>query len=395
MTEHRRRVVIAYKTLPTYRVDFYNSLRNSLAAVGIELRLVYGQPTDREAMRRDTTDIQWAEPATNRFFRIGSRNLVWQPIVHRARQADLVIVEQASKLLVNYVLLLLQRVGFAKVAFWGHGANLQGHTADRRGEAVKRLVSRYPHWWFAYTAGSRDRVIGLGYPEERITVVQNAIDTRSLRAQRAAVSTEDVLEFREEHDLGDGPVCAFVGGLYAEKRLPFLLDAADIIHRRQPEFRLIVIGDGPERALIEEASVTRPYVRYLGGLFGAEKVKALATASLMLMPGLVGLVVLDSFALEIPLVTTAVDYHSPEIEYLEDGVNGVLVRQHGDPAAYAETIVRVLHDEAVIASLRAGCRRAAEIYTNEEMVRRFTEGITRAIWGTNVAPTNLLPPNRA
>jgi glycosyltransferase involved in cell wall biosynthesis len=371
--------MIAYKTLPTYRVAFYNSLRKSLAAVDVELSLVYGQPTDREAMRRDTTDLEWGERVTNRFFRIGSRNLAWQPIVHRARQADLVIVEQASKLLANYVLLLQQRVGLTKVAFWGHGANLQGHTADPRAEAVKRLVSRYPHWWFAYTAGTRDRVAGLGYPEERITVVQNAIDTRSLRAHRAAVSDEQVFRFRAEHDLGEGPVCAFVGGLYAEKRLPFLLEAADIVHRRLPGFRLIVIGDGPERALIEEASSARAYIRYVGGLFGTDKVEALATASLILMPGLVGLVVLDSFALELPLVTTTVDYHSPEIEYLEDGVNGILVRDPENADAYAEAVLRLLSSEAELASLRIGCRRAAGIYTNEEMVRRFTEGITRAI----------------
>jgi glycosyltransferase involved in cell wall biosynthesis len=374
-----RRVTIVYKTLPTYRRAFYNSLRESLAGVDIELSLIYGQATDHEATRRDTTDLQWGERVTNRFFRVGSRNLVWQPVLRRAHQADLVIVEQASKLLVNYALLLSQALGRTKVAFWGHGANLQGHTADPRGEAVKRLVSRYPHWWFAYTPGSRDRVVRLGYPSDRITVVQNAIDTRSLRAHRAAVSDEQIMRFRSEHDLGDGPVCAFVGSLYVEKRLSFLLEASDIIHRRLPGFRLIVIGDGPQRALIENASLTRTYIRNLGARFETDKVDALAAASLMLMPGAVGLVVLDSFALELPLVSTTVDDHGPEIEYVEGGVNGIIVQDAESATAYAEAVVKLLTNEVQLASLRNGCRVAAELYTNEEMVKRFTEGITRAI----------------
>jgi L-malate glycosyltransferase len=39
----------------------------------------------------------------------------------------------------------------------------------------------------------------------------------------------------------------------------------------------------------------------------------------MLMPGLVGLAVLDAFADGIPRVTTVIEYHSPEIEYLVPG----------------------------------------------------------------------------
>jgi glycosyltransferase involved in cell wall biosynthesis len=372
-------VMIAYKSLPAYRVAFYNRLREVLAEAGIELRLVYGQPVAHDAMRRDTVDLDWAECVGNRFIRLGKRSVVWQPIVGRASTSELVIVEQASKLLVNYVLLVLQRLGLTRVAFWGHGANLQGHTASRVGELVKRIVSRRPYWWFAYTRGSRDRVAALGYPVDRITVVQNAIDTRLLREQRARIRENDIADFRAEHGLGDGPVCAFVGGLYAEKRLSFLLEVAAIIHQRIPGFRLIVVGDGAQRPMLEEASLRFPYVCYLGGLFGSDKVRALATAELMLMPGLVGLVILDSFALELPLVTTSVDYHSPEIEYLEDGINGAVVMYDELPSTYAEKVIDLLSDRAQLESLRAGCRRGAEIYTNEEMVRRFATGIIRAV----------------
>jgi hypothetical protein len=68
------------------------------------------------------------------------------------------------------------------------------------------------------------------------------------------------------------------------------------------------------------------------------------------MPGLVGLTVLDCAAAGIPIVTTAYPYHSPEIEYLRAGGNGLIVDDSRSVGAYAEAVVSVLQD----ACLRAG-----------------------------------------
>src|SRR6266536_4368128 len=80
-------------------------------------------------------------------------------------------------------------------------ANLQ--RARRGAEAVKRVASRLPHWWFAYTEGSRARVEALGFSPERITVVQNAVDTAGLRRLRSEPADGEVR-----------PVAAMLGGLY-------------------------------------------------------------------------------------------------------------------------------------------------------------------------------------
>ena len=72
-------------------------------------------------------------------------------------------------------------------------------------------------------------------------------------------------------------------------------------------------------------------------------------------------------------------YHSPEIDYLEDGVNGILVRDPCSPDEFAKAVQDVLTDELLNARLRSGCRIAAERYTNEEMVRRYAGGIELAL----------------
>ena len=94
----------------------------------------------------------------NRVIRLGRRSLVWQPCSREARDADLVVVDQASRLLLNYWLLHQQHRGRTRVALWGHGENLNRPNASRIGEEIKRRMARMPHWWFAYTEGTRERV---------------------------------------------------------------------------------------------------------------------------------------------------------------------------------------------------------------------------------------------
>jgi glycosyltransferase involved in cell wall biosynthesis len=368
-------------------------LRLRLANVGVDVRVVHGDATPQEAARRDAGDLSWAEFRPNRFFRVGNRTIIWQPVVRTAREADLVVVEQASRLVTNYVLLASQALGSTPVAFWGDGENHVPHAANATAEFVKRHISRFPHWWFAYTDGSRQIVERLGYPAERITVVQNATATPDFSDQAV-----DVAAFRKQHALGDGPIGLFMGSLYREKRLPFLLAAADRIHARCPEFRLVLVGDGPERADVIRRVVNRPYARLVGPRFGSDRATPLAAARVMLMPGLVGLAIVDGFAAGLPLVTTAVDYHGPEIGYVRDGTNAVIVRDTANVDEYADAVWRVISDSGFHHRLVEGCRAAAAVYTLDAMVERFADGIERALAAPRFRPYRigaLVPSERS
>jgi len=372
-------VTIVTKSLPHYRIAFFEALRSELERYGVTLGLVYGLPSAEEATKQDTAAISWGHPIRNRRIAFGRRSFWWQPCAELVRGSDLVIVEQASKLLLNYVLLARQTMGGSRVAFWGHGRNFQGHAASRLGESVKRLISRWPHWWFAYTEGSAEVVRQLHYPPDRITVVQNAIDTAALRRRRASVSEEELATLRLRWDIRSRNVAIFVGGLYAEKRIQFLIDAARALRRRVVDFELIVIGAGPDQVLVEEAAREHRWIHYPGPSLGTDKVPFFSLSKVMLLPGLVGLGVLDSFALEIPLVTVDLAYHSPEVDYLRHGENGVKLPAGTDPEEYAVAVSCLLCDERAREHLQAGCRVAAQTYTIEAMVSRFAAGVILAI----------------
>jgi glycosyltransferase involved in cell wall biosynthesis len=374
-----RQVAIVYRYVHEYRAPFYERLRVLLEARGVRLRVVAGQPAPDDSLRGDAVALPWVESVRNRYARIAGREVCWQPVMHRVWGADLVVVEQATRLLANYALLASRMAGSAKVAFWGHGVHIRPHRASERSEQLKRWLSRRVDWWFAYTPSSVEVVEQLGFPPERITCVQNAVDTRALREQRARVTEAELAALRAQLGLNGGPVGVYCGALYDDKRLPFLVAACDRVRAALPGFQLVVIGDGPGSCGVRAAAAERPWMHVLGARFGVEKVRAMALGDALLLPGLVGLALLDGFALGLPLITTDVPFHSHEIEYLADGENGVMARDWRSTEVYAGAVARTLGDPALLARLRDGCRKAADTYTIEAMAENFAGGVLAAL----------------
>ena len=377
---HRRPVVaMVFKYLLQHRVAFCERLREELDARGVEFRLIYGQPGVEDAPRRDEADLEWARRIRNIVVPLGPRELFWQPALPLLKEADLVVVNDASKLLLNYVLFLQQITGRRRVALFGHGFNGRQRPGTRSGEWLKSVVSRQAHWWFAYNDFSANAVARLGYPLQRITTIQNAIDTRALVAAREAVTPAQLDDLRRAVGIRGDQVGLFIGGMYEDKLLPYLIEACQRIRQEVPEFEMIFMGAGHDEGLVRAAAAEHRWMHHLTPKFEANKVPYCMLADVLLLPAAVGLTILDSFALQLPLVTVADRYHGPEIAYLEHEVNGVMLPSSTGPDAYAAEVVRLLRDEHRLARLRAGCARSSTVYTAEEMARRFAEGLVQAL----------------
>jgi glycosyltransferase involved in cell wall biosynthesis len=371
-------VAFVQARIPHYREPFFRLLRSRLAESGIELWLVYGQPSSGEASKLDAVDVAWGHRVETRHFSFGGKVLTWQPCLSLLRGMDLVVVEQASRHLLNYWLLVQQAVGGPRLAFWGHGRTVQTEHRSRLGDTVKRYLSKRAHWCFAYTDAGADVFREMGVREQRITVVQNAIDTTPLIRERHRVRCEDSARLRDTLGIVGRNVCIYSGSLYPEKRLAFLVRAAELVRCEVADFELIVVGAGPDRSIAEGAAERLPWLHYVGPVFGVDRVPYFELARLMLVPGLVGLAVIDSFAMEVPLVTTTSPSHAPEIDYLRSGHNGLIVSGES-PQAYASEVASLLLDVRRLASLAAGCRASTAIYTMEAMVDRFACGIATAL----------------
>lgn len=366
MAVRGRRVVVVQEVLTRYRVPLYERLRPLLAEVGIALDLVHGAPTDSFASRGLAAHLPWATEVTNRHLRMlpGRAAAVWQPALRLTRGADLVVVEQANRQLLNYPLLLGQalRAG-PPVAFWGHGANLQARDPHAWDERVRRRVARLPHWWFAYTEGSAARIRSTGYPGDRITVLNNSVETGELQREVPRAPHRAV----------------HLGSLYAERRIDFLIRAADRLAERIPDFELLVIGAGELAGEVRDAARSRPWLRAVGPRQGRERDALLAGASVALMPGPVGLGVLDVFAAGLPLVTCEQPGHGPEFEYLVAGTSGLVTAADATPDEYAATVADLLADRPRLAAMRDAALRTVSTYSIDAMAEHFAEGVVAAL----------------
>lgn len=367
------KVCIVQRRLTHYRVPLFTALREELAERDIQLELLIGRGTPSEEKKHDAGVLPWAKSISTHYLAGG--RLCWQPMAGHLEGVDLLIVTQENKLLQNHLLMIEPRR--FKLAFWGHGANLQSDNPNSFKERFKRWTTNQVDWWFAYTQMSAGLVKAAGFPESRITILNNAVDTKELQRQRKSVTPDETQALRELLDFDTGQVGVYVGSLYTDKRLDFLFAAAEAIRREIPDFHLLIIGEGPEREKVQIWCDSRSWVRWVGARFGREKVAYMSVAHVMLSPGAVGLGVMDAFVCEVPMITTDCGNHGPEIDYLENGINGVMTAD--DLSTYVEAGVRLLRDAQELDRLRAGCATAAREYTVENMAQRFSDGVMRCL----------------
>ncbi len=175
--------------------------------------------------------------------------------------------------------------------------------------------------------------------------------------------------------LPERPSLLFVGSLSGPKNVPGLAEAWRLAAPRVQQARLRIVGDGPERAVVEALVRDLPDQTSWEARLAPEAVAAaLDAATALVLPSLTeGLprVAVEAFARGRPVVATRAG-GIPDI--VEDGVSGLLVAPR-DARALADALVRVLADAALAERLAEGARTAAPrwLSTPEEFARRMRE----------------------
>lgn len=372
-----RRVVIVQRRLTHYRAPLFEIMRASLAGMNVELQVFYGEGSPQEGLKGDAAHLPWARKVRNSYFGLLGRSLCWQSISWAHVRADLVIIPQEMSFVSTFFILFIRGMLGKKTALWGHGANLNVAGRSALGEAIKRVISRRASWWFAYTDMTLRIVTALGYPAARVTVLNNSIDTGALKRQMASLPEADRATIRANFALSPGRTAIFLGSLYSEKRVDVLLAAAELLSEADPKFRLLIVGDGPQRELVKQFCEKNTWCHWLGSRTGSDKALFLSVSDVMLCPGLVGLVVLDAFVAGLPLVTMENASHPPEAAYLVAGRN--CVQSAPDIHEYFKAANAVLSDRGLRHSLSQECLAASEHFTLENMADRFCRGIISAL----------------
>lgn len=372
-----RRVGIIQPWIPQYRQAFFKNLKETLDAKGVDLHVYHGDPPATLLARSDAVRLEGSRRLATRSVNLFNRTIGFKSLdgFNQEPRYDLLILEQAVGNLETYLLLAKRR--YKKLAFWGHGRTFTKPTGPLQREILRRLT-RHGDWFFSYTNGGAEIVREFGFDADRITVVNNSIDSASLRNATQQVTSHQIAQLSQAHGL-NGKTALFIGGLDESKRLSFLLESARIAHTMDSDFRLLVAGDGIQRNLVREFAQTNPYIIPLGPLHGDAKAVAFASSQALAMPGRVGLVAVDSFATGLPIITTNWAWHAPEFEYLDSDYNSVITPD--TVQEYGHTLLRVVSDKQALQKLVDACLASGSKYSVDAMVDNFATGVMCALDG--------------
>ena len=168
------------------------------------------------------------------------------------------------------------------------------------------------------------------------------------------------------------PTAISVARLSPLKDFPTLLRAVPLVVSHVPDFRLKIVGDGPERSklesLIDELNI-RAHVEMLGERHDVPDLLAQSGffVSSSLSEG-ISLTLLEAMAIGLPVVTTSVG-GNPEI--VIEGQTGNLVPA-GDPAALAQAIVNLCGERDLWSAMGTlGRQRVEQNFEIRQMIRNY------------------------
>ncbi|MGD8339234.1 MAG: glycosyltransferase family 4 protein [Gammaproteobacteria bacterium] len=212
---------------------------------------------------------------------------------------------------------------------------------------TRRVQSAEPAAWLRFKCRPYSRTVAIssavraeleraGIDRDRLRLIPSAVDVNRLQPEpeaRAGVIRRYGLP-------DDALIAVSAAQLIRRKALDFLLPLAARLVASQPRFRLLLFGQGPQRARLESQAVRlglEGRVLFCG--FDPEWSQLLPGFDLLLHPARregLGAVVLEAMSAGLPVVASAV---GGIVDVIEDGVDGCLVAPDAGNDWY-----RVVHD---------------------------------------------------
>lgn len=179
------------------------------------------------------------------------------------------------------------------------------------------------------------------------------------------------------------PPVIFTVSQFAERKgYPVLVEACRILTERGCQYRCVIGGDGPQRALLQQMISQyqlQHQVQLPGTIFQEQLVNHLSQADLFVLPCVtaqngdrdgIPVSLMEAMAMALPVVST---YVSGIPELIEDGRTGLMVPEK-DAEALADAIQRLLEDDVLRAKLgQAGRQKIAADFNLDKTSAQLAE----------------------
>ena len=190
----------------------------------------------------------------------------------------------------------------------------------------------------------------------------------------------DGKKLRSKMGWDEEKVLISTGRFAKEKNWPVFLQAAQKVHQKHPDLRVVLIGDGPEKEALEnlvtELDIAKQ-VTFTGKLPFSEVISYLKAADVFGFASVTetqGLVTMEAMAAGLPVA--AVDASGTR-DIVEDGKQGYLVPN--DAGALAESIIRLFDTPSQMDTFRKNSFRKAKTFDIKKCTEQLVEVYEQAI----------------
>ncbi|TKK67406.1 glycosyltransferase family 4 protein [Ilyomonas limi] len=286
----------------------------------------------------------------------------------------------------EYIACILCRILGIKFVWWTHAYDhkpISNKFKRNVKDAYVKFFLSLGKAIITFSPKGKQYLIDAGIKKEKIFVAPNTLDTERLLVINHQVSSQlDKVQFLSEISPlinKQSKILLFSGRLNIYKKVHNALYALAEILKRDKNVHLIIIGDGDQKKslteITEQLGITGN-VHFRGYIFEEFEVgKYFKVSDLFIMPGYVGLAIVHSFCFGLPIITENINFHSPEIQFLKDGINGYFV-QEDNKEEMANKILDVLHNENLLSSLS---KNAYETVLNEASILNMSAQMYKAI----------------
>jgi len=233
-------------------------------------------------------------------------------------------------------------------------------------QSWSRLLLMFPRYWLAKRASANiaisNHFVGrCALP--RLSVIYHGVE-------------EPLESFTQETDAPQKPIrFAYIGRLVREKGLIFLVEAARLLGEEGHAVELLLIGDGPERPVLESAIARqglRDHVRITGFLTGSAFAEAANGADAVLMPTVceetAGLAAMEQMMRGRLVIASDIGGLGEVV-----GDAGLKVKP-GDPRALADAMRAVVQNPLLVTSLGEKARaRAHLLFRRDRMIAEHAQ----------------------
>ena len=214
--------------------------------------------------------------------------------------------------------------------------------------------------------------------KRNIHIVPTGIEVE--RFYKEKIDIKKIRELKKKYNFSKRDFIAiFVGRIAEEKNVPFLIEVTENIIKEKPNFKLLIIGDGPDKEnyenMVKERNLEEniiftgkvaweaiPIYYQLGDVF----VSASQSETQ-------GLTIIEAMAASLPAL--CIDDESFRNTVIDD-LNGYLFK---DKKECKEIILKLMNDKKLLENIQIGARNSAEMHSSKYFAEKVLDVYKLAI----------------